>query len=205
MRTMQKPATTDHPIHALIGDRWSPRAFANRPVDPPQLGSLFESARWAPSCFNEQPWSFLVATAADDREAFDRLAACLMSGNAWATAAPVLVLSLARRTFERNGKVNRHAWHDVGLAVGNLIAEAQALGLATHQMAGFDGDQARAELNIPEDYEPIAMIAIGHPGDAGDLPDELAAREAAPRERKALTSFVFGATFDTAPPSFGHT
>jgi nitroreductase len=199
---MQKTATTDHPIHAVIGERWSPRVFATRPIDPDQLGSLFESARWAPSCFNEQPWSFLVATAGGDRAGFDKMAACLMGGNAWAAEAPVLALSMAKRTFARNGNPNRHAWHDVGLAVGNLITQAQALGFATHQMAGFDGDKARVDLRIPDDYEPVAMIAIGYRGDVDDLSDELAERERAPRERKALDSIVFGAEFGSAHPGF---
>lgn len=200
---MQKTATTAHPLHPLIAERWSPRAFNTRPVEPDKLGSLFEAARWAASCFNAQPWSFMVATTTGDREDFDRMAACLMPANAtWAASAPVLALSVARLTFEHNDKPNRHAQHDVGLAVGNLVIQAQALGLAAHQMAGFDADRARSDLEIPDGFEPMAMIAIGYPGSTDDLPTELAEREATPRERKGLGSMVFGAAWGSAHPSF---
>lgn len=195
-----KTAVTDHPIHELIADRWSPRAFADTRVEAEALGSLFEAARWAASCFNEQPWRFLVASRDTDPDGHARLATCLMSGNAWAARAPVLALSVAKRTFTRNDKPNRHAAHDVGLAVGNLSIQAQACGLVLHQMGGFDGEKARAELGIPDDHDPIAMIAIGYPGAADSLPDELAARERAPRERLPLRSILFGAGWEHPGP-----
>ena len=192
---MSKIADTRFPIHDLLAARWSPRAFADRSVEPATLGSLFEAARWAPSSFNEQPWCFAVARR-EDGEGFARLASCLLEGNArWATKAPVLGLSIAALQFKRNGKPNRHAWHDVGLAVGGLLVQAQALGLGVHQMAGFDPARARAALAIPADHEPVAMMAIGYPGAAASLPEELAERERAPRSRKPLASFVFGARF----------
>lgn len=130
---MSKRATTSFPIHDLIAERWSPRAFSDQPVGKEELGSLFEAARWAPSCFNEQPWMFLIATK-ENAEEFDRLASCLMDGNAWAREAPALILSVAKQSFERNGKPNRHAGHDVGLAVQNLSTQAQSMGLVLHQM-----------------------------------------------------------------------
>jgi nitroreductase len=189
---LDKLAKSSFPIHELIAARWSPRAFAPRAVEPEVLGSLLEAARWAPSCFNEQPWSFLVAPAAD-ADSFERLAACLSEGNAWAKRAPVLMLSVAKLAFDRNGKPNRHAYHDVGLAVENLVLQAQALGLSVHQMAGFDVERARANLGIPAGHDPVAMIAVGYRGSADDLPDALRERELAPRSRKALAAFAFGA------------
>lgn len=189
---MTKRAASTYPIHDLIAERWSPRAFADRSVDRELLESLFEAARWAPSCFNDQPWSFLVATR-DEAEGFARLADCLVEGNAWARRAPVLALSVARLDFERNGRPNRHALHDVGLAVGSLVLQAQALGLATHQMGGFDVERARTTLGVPERHEPVAMIAIGYRGDPASLPATLAERERAPRVRREASSFVFGA------------
>ncbi len=195
---MNKRAETDHPIHDLLAERWSPRAFAERAVAPETLASLFEAARWAPSCFNAQPWHFLVARR-EDAEEFGRLADCLVEGNAWARAAPVLALSVARLDFEHNGKPNRHAQHDVGLAVENLVLEAQSRGLVSHQMGGFDLARARETLSIPDGFEPLAMIAIGHPGDPSSLPEPLAERERAARERRPGSAFVFGAGWGTAP------
>ena len=188
---MNKPAPTTHPIHPLLAERWSPTAFADRPVDPAVLARLLEAARWAPSCFNEQPWAFVVGTRGDGG-GFERLASCLVEGNAWAREASVLVLSVAKLAFARNGRPNRHAWHDVGLAVGNLAVQAQAEGLRVHQMGGFDAGRARLVLGIPEGHEPVAMIAIGHPVEAGEVPEGLRAREEAPRSRREVASFAFG-------------
>ncbi|MBK9110550.1 MAG: nitroreductase family protein [Nitrospira sp.] len=187
---MEKPADVTHPIHALLQRRWSPRAFADRMVEPEQLQSLFEAARWAPSSNNEQPWHFIVGTKADP-SAHDRLVACLKEGNRkWAFRAPVLILSVARLNFEDEGAPNRHAWHDTGMAALSLCLQATALGLVTHQMAGFEIEKARTDLGIPAGYEPVAMIAVGYPGDPASLPDYLRERELKPRERKAVTEFV---------------
>lgn len=190
-------AHTSFPIEPLLARRWSPRAFAPTPVPGDVLGSLFEAARWAPSCFNEQPWRFVFAHRAE-HEAFERLASCLVESNArWAAAAPVLMLSVARTTFTRNDKPNRHALHDVGLAAENLVLQAEALGLGVHQMAGFDVARARDVLAVPPDHEPVAMFALGYRGTPESLPDDLRQRELAPRQRRPLAEFVFTGRFGT--------
>ena len=146
---MEKPAETTHAIHDLLRRRWSPRAFANQAVEPETLGSLVEAARWAPSCFNEQPWSFLVATKDNDSE-HRRMLECIVEGNVgWAQYAPVLMISVAKLAFDHNGKPNTHAWHDVGLAVGNMLVQATSLGLGAHQMAGFYPEKAKEGLWNP--------------------------------------------------------
>lgn len=179
------------PIEALFRRRWSPRSFTDQPVSDAHLASLIEAARWASSCFNAQPWQIVVARK--DREAAQHaaLAACLSGNNqAWAPAAPVLMVAVARLDFAHNGKPNRHAAYDTGAAMAQLALQATALGLQVHQMGGYDMDQARAALGIPEGYELRAAIAIGHPGPASALPEELAARETAPRQRRAVTEWV---------------
>ena len=187
-----KPAPTGHPILDLIAQRWSPRAFSARKIEPGQLCILFEAARWAASCFGEEPWSFLVA-AKDDPEAFEKLGNCLNRGNAWAKQAPVLALSVAALNFARNGSPNRHAWHDVGLAMGNLSIQATSLGISVHQMGGFSPEKARELLAIPDTHAPVAMIALGYAGDPETLAEDLRQSELAPRQRKPLIQFVFGA------------
>lgn len=197
---MEKPADAKYPIHDLIRQRWSPRAFADRPIEPEKLRSLLEAARWAPSSFNEQPWSFIVATR-DNRQEFDRLLSCLVEGNvAWAKNAAVLMLSVAELKFEHNGKPNRHAFHDVGLAAENLVVQATSLGLVVHQMAGIHVDKAREVYQIPEGYEAVAGIAIGYPADPATLPEPQRQRELAPRTRKPLESFVFTGRWGQASP-----
>jgi nitroreductase len=188
---MEKPAASEYEIQELIEKRWSPRAFAERAVEPLQLRRLLEAARWAASCFNEQPWSFIVALK-ENREEFERLLGCLVESNRrWAERAPVLMLSVARLNFERNGKPNRHAFHDVGQAVASLTMQATALGLVVHQMAGFDIAKAREQFHLPEGYEPVAAIAVGYQGDPQTLPEDLREKELATRTRRPQESFVF--------------
>ncbi|HEX9284877.1 MAG TPA: nitroreductase family protein [Nitrospirales bacterium] len=197
---MEKPADVQHPIHDLIKRRWSPRAFSDRSIKPETLQSLLEAARWAPSSNNEQPWSFIVA-AKDDPDEFGRLLSCLVEGNSlWAQHAPVLMVSVARLSFEDDGQPNRHAFHDVGQAVANLIVQATALGLMVHQMAGFHPDKVRELYSVPKEFEPVAAMALGYPGDPQSLPDKLKKRELAPRERKPITEFVFTGRWGRTSP-----
>ena len=167
---MEKPADAQHPIHDLLKRRWSPRAFSEQPVESEKLHMLFEAARWAPSSNNEQPWRFIVAIKDNETE-WTRLLACLVEGNRkWAYRAPVLILSVASLNFQDDSTPNRHAFYDTGMAVENLVLQATALGLVAHQMAGFDVEKARADLKIPSGYEPVALIAVGYPGDIVSLP-----------------------------------
>jgi nitroreductase len=197
---MQKPAVTDAPVHELIKNRWSPRAFAEKPVERQVLRSLFEAARWAPSSNNEQPWAYLVATK-DDAENFAKMLGVLVEFNAnWAKDAPVLALSVAHLKTNRDGKPNRVAVHDVGSATAQLTFEANTRGLLVHQMAGFDAEKARQTFAIPPDWEPVAAMAIGYPGNPESLPDKLRERELAPRTRKPVSEFVMtGSWGHTAP------
>ncbi|MBX3236707.1 MAG: nitroreductase family protein [Nitrospiraceae bacterium] len=192
---MEKPAETESPIHDLLRRRWSPRAYAERMVEPDKVRSLLEAARWAPSSNNEQPWSIVLATK-EDAEGYARLLNCLKEGNRkWAFRAPILMLSVARLNFEDEGTPNRHALHDTGMAILSLALQATALGLIAHQMAGFDIERARVELRIPAGHEPVAMIAVGYPGEPDVLPDYLKQREVAPRERKSVGDFAYRAVW----------
>lgn len=197
---MKRPADTQHPIDELLKQRWSPLAFGERMVEREKLQSLLEAARWAPSCFNEQPWHFIVATKENPAE-YDRLLGCLVEANqTWAKHAPVLMLSVVKLTFARNHKVNTQAQHDLGLAAMSLVIQAQSLGLITHQMGGFLADKARATYAIPQDCEPIAAIAVGYPGETDSLPPNLKERELSPRTRKPLKDFVFAGTWGHSSP-----
>jgi nitroreductase len=193
----EKPAPVARPINELMAYRWSPRAFEDRPVEREKILQLLEAARWAPSCFNEQPWRYLVFDESD-AGALERARACLSEGNEWALEAPVLMLSVARENFTYNEKPNRTAQHDVGLGSENLVLEAVDIGLAAHQMAGFDVERSRAEFRIPDGFTPIAMIAIGYPyrGDIDRLPEKLRNKELAPRERRAVGEVAFAGVWD---------
>ncbi|HLP01524.1 MAG TPA: nitroreductase family protein [Opitutaceae bacterium] len=187
----EKKASVDHPIHELLAARWSPYAFADRAVDDVDLASLFEASRWAASSYNEQPWSYCVATKRNPFE-FDRLLSCLVPANqAWAKDAPVLVLSLVHLRFARTGMDNRAAVHDLGLATANLVFEATARGLSVHQMIGILPDRARELYRLPPNVEAWTASAIGYGTAPRDLPEALRERDLAPRQRKPANQFVF--------------
>jgi nitroreductase len=186
-----KEAATDHPILQVLAERWSPYGFADRSVSEADLRSLFEAARWAASSYNEQPWNYLVATRENSRE-FGRLLSCLVETNqAWAKAAPVLVLGGVRLQFTKNNQDNRAAVHDLGLAAGNLLVEATTRGFSVHQMIGILPDKAREVYQIPEHFEAWTAMAIGYKADPAKLPNALKERDLAPRQRKPLSEFVF--------------
>src|SRR5580700_9606525 len=188
---MEKTAETQVPIHELIRRRWSPRAFLELPVEPDKLLALFEAARWAASASNEQPWAFLVATQEDAKNYEDMLGVLVDFNRSWANKAPVLILTFAHTVFEKDGRPNRHAFYDLGQAAAHLGLQATALGLTTHQMAGFNIEAAREHFAVPKGWEPVSMIALGYPGDPESLNETLRQRETAQRKRKPLEAFVF--------------
>jgi nitroreductase len=196
---MQKQANPDHPILDLIARRWSPYAFADRPVSEDDLRSLFEAARWAASSYNEQPWSYIVATKANPAE-YQRLLSCLVEGNQpWAMLAPVLALGCTSLQFARNGKANAAAVHDLGLASATLTLEATARGLSVHQMIGILPDRARELYGIPESVQPLTALAMGYAAAEPDaLPEVYKQRDLSPRQRKPLSEFVFTGHWGTA-------
>jgi nitroreductase len=197
---MHKPATTEFPVHDLIRNRWSPRAFSDKPVEPAVLASLFEAARWAPSSSNEQPWAYLVATN-NNPDDYAKMLSVLVDFNAgWAKNAPVLALAVSHLKFQGNGNPNRNAFYDTGAATILLSVEATARGLYVHQMAGFDPAKARQVFEIPADWEAIAAIALGYPGDPTSLPKPLHDREVAPRTRKPLSEFVMSGRWGHTSP-----
>lgn len=176
-----KETPVDAPVIDVIKDRWSPMAFDSAPLSEDQIASLFEAARWAPSSYGEQPWRFVYATKDDEgREVLEGL---LAEGNAWAKSAGLLVISFAKKTFDRNGKLNRHCLHDTGAANMSVSLQATSMGLVTHQMAGFDAERANEALGVPDDFEPASMMAVGHPGDPAGLSEDLQKRQNAPRNR----------------------
>jgi nitroreductase len=197
---MDRPAKTDYPIHDLLRKRWSPRAFDKRPIEPAKIKSLLEAARWAPSSYNEQPWAFIVATN-DQPADFARVLECFIEFNRnWASGAPLVMLTVAHLTFDKNAQPNRHAFHDIGLAMANFTVQATAEGLAVHQMAGIVPEKAREVFAIPEGWEAVTGVAVGYPGDPNSLSEQLRQRELAERTRKPLASFVFTSAFGKVSP-----
>ena len=188
---MNKTPDTQYPIHALLEKRWSPRSFSGKPVSAEALGSLFEAARWAASCYNEQPWRYIVARK-DQPDEYDKLLSCLVEGNqVWAMQAPVLMLAVTKKTFTFNGKPNAHARHDLGLATAGIMLQAAALDLYVHAMGGILPERAAEIYQVPDDFQVATGIALGFLGDLDSLDESMKATELETRVRKPLEEIVF--------------
>ena len=187
---MNHTITTNHPIHELLKQRWSPYAFSDRLIQTSDLMSLFEAARWAPSSYNEQPWRFLVAPR-QNKEAFTKVLDCLLPANVeWAQHASALVLAVTHHTFERNGKPNKAAIHDLGAAVSYLTFEATARDILMHQIIGIEPELAHKRFAIPSDHEVFTAFALGYANE--EIKEEgFAQRDLVRRPRKALSEFVY--------------
>jgi nitroreductase len=186
-----KQAPAVEGVLPAVLNRWSPRSFAGRDVSTADLKKLFEAARWAPSSYNEQPWRFLAGTrnSITYKKIFDAL---MPFNQGWAGKAPVLILGAAKTKFSHNDSPNGFAVYDLGAASAYLVLQASALGLSTHQMAGYDQAAARAALGIPEDYTLGSVIALGYQGEPAALIDkQILTQETTPRERKPLSDFVY--------------
>lgn len=190
---LAKKAVTSVPIHELLADRWSPRAYdAKKAVTRDQLRALLEAARWAPSCNGDEPWRYLIWDRTKDAGGWQKAYECLAEGNRkWCKNVPVLMLSCAGSVFGHNGKPNRWAQHDTGMASLSLALQAVALGLIAHQMGGFDAAKARAHFGIPEEYTPMAMIAVGYQASPDVLDEDTRQKELRPRSRKPLAECFF--------------
>jgi nitroreductase len=185
-----KQASAPDNLLTVIRHRWSPRSFTDRDVSPEDLKTVFVAASWAASSYNEQPWRFFAGRR--NSETYQKIFSTLMEVNQqWARTAPVLIMGVAKTKFSHNGASNRVALYDLGAAGATLCYQATALGLHTHQMAGFSVDAARKVFNVPEDYIFGAVIALGYQGEPGALTNQqMLAQETSPRQRKPLSEIV---------------
>ena len=190
---LEKPAQTSRPIHDLFVRRWSTRAFdPAKPVSREHLISLLEAGRWAPSCNGDEPWRYLIWDRGRDPGGFQKAFDCLSENNRkWVKNVPLLMLSCAGSNFAATGKPNRWTQHDTGAASVSMALQATALGLAYHQMGGFDAEKARAAFDIPAEYTPMAMIAVGYQAAPEVLDEETKKKELVARARKPLAEKFF--------------
>lgn len=189
----ERKAQTSVPIHDLLARRWSPRAYdANRAVSREHLVALLEAARWAPSCNGDEPWRYLIWERGTNPEGWQKAFDCLSDNNKkWVKNVPLLMLSCGGSAFAHNGKPNRWGQHDTGAASLSIALQAVWLGLIVHQMGGYDAAKARAAFSIPEEYTPMAMIAVGYKASADVLDEETKQKELRPRSRKPIAQQFF--------------
>jgi nitroreductase len=180
-------------INSIILNRWSPRSMTGEELDNDTLMSLFEAARWAPSSFNNQPWRFIYAKR--NTKYWDKIFDLLVESNkVWAKNAGILIVVISNKNFEYNGKFSITHQYDAGAAWENLALEATSRGLIAHGMQGFDYQKARDRLEIPEDFDVMAMIAIGKKGPKENLPPNLQQKEN-PNDRKPLNEIIMEGSF----------
>ena len=193
-----KKIDTKADINQLIASRWSGRAYdSNRQVTDEQIISLIEAARWAPSCYGDQPWRYIIFNKSSNQSAWEKALGCLAEGNrSWAADAPLLLLAVANSVMTKNGNPNRWGQYDTGAASENLCLQATAMGLMTHQMGGFDADKAKVFFNIPEQFIPMAMISVGYQLAEEDIPEEIKEREYNPRQRNSIEDNFFDGEWD---------
>lgn len=185
-----KIATTEHDVLDIIKNRWSPRSFSDKVIPENDLYTLFEAAGWAASANNEQPWQYFYASNGHD--GFVQIADSLFGGNkTWAEHADVLIVAVARKTFEANQSENAVALHDLGMANAHLLLQASFLGIYSHMMGGFDKAKISETLNLNDKQDAVAVIALGYLDDAEKLEEPFKTRELTPRVRKPLDAFVF--------------
>jgi nitroreductase len=178
-------------ILEIIQERWSPYAFSPAPVEEFKLKAMFEAAGYAPSCNNEQPWLFVYTTQKDQKTFSDYIGFLHESNRVWAKEAYAIVISMARTKFSRNGKINRYALHDTGMAVTNLLLQALSMDLYVHQMGGFSSEMVIDYFKLDENIEPVAVMAVGYLGDGYSLPPELLKRDEKRRARKSVNEYSF--------------
>lgn len=191
---VQQARIPTHNINSLFLNRWSPRCMSGEELSDEDLMALFEAARWAPSSYNNQPWRFIYAKR--NTESWNKLFNLLAEGNKiWAKDSAALVVLISRKNFEFNEKPSITHQLDAGAAWENLALEACFRGFVTHGMEGFDYQRAKQELEVPENYDVMAMIAIGKRGGSKeDLPPKLRDMEF-PNNRKPLNEIVMEGKF----------
>jgi nitroreductase len=169
--------------------RWSPRAYSDKPVSDADLKAIFEAVRWSASSANEQPWRYIVGRKGT--ETYDKIFNSLFEGNqGWAQRAPVLMIGVAN-TVNSKGTTNGAAVYDLGQSAAMLVLQAADLGLAAHQMGGYDREKARQAFGIPQEFHLGAAIALGYQGEPSLLNERQLEQETTPRKRKELSEFVF--------------
>jgi nitroreductase len=183
---------SDSEIHELLESRWSPRAFSDEKLEEADVMRIIEAARWSPSAANEQPWRFIYALR-EDAEKFGKIVECLDAGNkVWAKDASLLIVTVVKTNFDYKNRLNKWAYHDLGLAVGSMMVQITSMGLYAHNMGGVNTAMIKDKFGVKEGYEPLTAIAVGHLGDRAKLSDELRQREESLRDRILARDLIIG-------------
>ncbi|MFW6378933.1 MAG: nitroreductase family protein [Nanoarchaeota archaeon] len=185
---------TEYEIEEAFVNRWSPRSFTGESIQEETLNRIFEAARWAPSSFNSQPWRYLYSIKGDDN--WNMYLDFLVEFNRmWASNAGALIVILSRKTFEKEGEFSPTHQFDTGASWQNMALQATSMGFHMHGIGGFDAKKARERLGVPEEFDIIAMAAIGVKDQPERLPDKLRGSET-PSDRLTVADISRKGLFD---------
>ena len=169
----------------VVFTRRSIRVFEEKPVPAEVLEQVFEAARWAPSWANTQCWEIVSVTDTAVKEELQR---AVPNGNpSWRTIANAPVVLVICGKKHRAGyykgaattKFDDWMLFDLGIVSQNISLAAHALGLGSVILGLFDQEAARGAIQLPEEYELVALIPMGYP-----------TKEAAAPPRREVSAFV---------------
>lgn len=179
-------------LNPAIRFRRAYRALSEEPVSKELVQRLLEAAHLAPSCFNNQPWRFVVA----EGESLEAVKEALPGGNYWAKRAPVIIAVASKPDLDCKLSDGRDYFlFGCGMAVENLMVQATQMGLIAHPIAGFDPQKVKAALKIPGDFVVITLVVVGWHGDSGYLSEKHRTLEFGPRERRPFADVAFWGYF----------
>lgn len=168
---------------------------AYRSLEPVEIGQdtlkeLAEAAALAPSCYNNQPWRFVVVQA---KEVLEQVHEALPKGNAWVQDASLIIAAFTKLDLDCIIKDREYYLFDTGMATAFLILRATELGLVAHPIAGYKPKLVKEILNIPEDMTVITLIALGKHSKVVSprLSEEQAKQETLRPKRKEIEEFFF--------------
>lgn len=188
---MEKPIKSKYKLHDILNNRYSPRAFENKAVEAGKIEHILEAARWSPSASNDQPWRFVTGIK-NQNDYYNIIFDSLVEFNQlWCKNVHVLILLLGEKKLPKTQKENVYYAYDTGQAAAHMTFQASAEGLYVHQIGGFDKNKLIKDLNIPGNYDPIAIMAVGYIGNPDELHENLKRIEYSPRERKNLDQIIF--------------
>ena len=156
-------------FHDIVATRYSSRHYSQEPVSQEQILEILECARLAPSACNRQPWKFMVITAPEE------LSAVHASYNRdWIKEAPVAIIVLGNRNEAWHRSYDEYDATDIDIAITteHICLAATSMGLGTCWICNFDPITLRTGMNIPEEWEPLAIIPVGKPAEDIAIPEK---------------------------------
>jgi len=187
LQVLRQLYQADHELNPIIAVRRARRALSTEPIPEEDLTRIVEAAHLAPSCFNNQPWRFVIAQG----ESLEAVKDALPDANYWAKRAPAIIAVSSHRDLDCKLSDGRDYFlFCCGLAVENLVLQATQMGFIAHPIAGYRPVEVKEALHIPQEYVLITLVIVGKPGDIDVLNEKHREVELSGRDRKPLDAVL---------------